>query len=190
MGPEDFSADERQRNQHIKGMSPKLIAMDRELRLHKAITMRMAGADNYQIAKELGVTDSAVSHMISRELKRKRDEINETAEEMRQIDSMRLEAIIRRSWLKAFPSDMTAPLDYDAGRQIMNAIEKRSKILGYAAASKHQVDISHLQSQMGLVLEVVARAVPDEAMPKVYAALEEAIGTLQRKEAALEYSGT
>ena len=54
--------------------------------------------------------------------------------------------------------------------------------MGYEAARRHQVDVNHLKAQITLVVKLIARVIPDDAVPKVYRALDEAVEQLARQE--------
>jgi hypothetical protein len=148
----------------------------------EAIRLKVAGMTYAQVAQALDMTDSGAWQLIQGELRRRAAEMKEGVQELRQIAHERYETMIRRLWLKAMPADANAPLDYKAIHTLMNTIERDARIMGYAAPEKHQVDLSHMQLQLGIIIEEIARVIPDSEVPKVYEALDEALQRAATKE--------
>lgn len=189
---DDEEKDPNRSNAHLAGMSPKTIEARHSVRRAKAMALRVRGATYRQIGDELEMSEDGAAKLVRRELQRQRKESNENAEELRQVAHSRFEAMVRRLWTRAMPVDSEGkPLkpDYDAMRQLVNVIAQDSKIMGYAAASKHQVDLGHLQGQIGIIVEVIARVLPDEQLPKVYEAIDVAFSSMASRQLSLEGDG-
>jgi hypothetical protein len=145
----------------------------------------VAGFNYRQIAEDMNVSVSTAHDLVKRELNDTHDVTRERITEERQIQVARLEKIVQRCWSRAFPADAKAKLDYDGIRTMLRAMESKAKLLGLEAPQKHQIDMGHLQGQVALVVEMITRVIPDESVPKVYEAMEEAMTTIAKREQAM-----
>lgn len=161
-------------------LNPEQIA-----RRARAVSLRVAGFSYRQIATEMGIDLHDAHDLVRRELEDTTDVTRHQIREERQIEFTRLEKIINRCWTKAFPADLKVATDYDAIRTILRAMERKAKLLGLEAPQKHQVDLAHLNNQVGLVVEMIARVIPDDSVPKVYEVVEEAMRIIDSRERAL-----
>lgn len=150
-----------------------------------AWNFRIAGFTYRQIADKIGCSTSTAHDLVKHELFDTTDVMRDQVREGRQIELARVEKMINRCWLSAFPAEPNAKPDYDAIRTILRCSERKAKLLGLEAPQKHQVDMNHLNSQVALVVEMIARVIPDESVPQVYAAVEEAMGTIEKRERAM-----
>ena len=151
----------------------------------EAVNFRVAGFTYRQIGDRMGISGAAAHKLVKKELTDTRDLMREQVAEVRGVNCRRLEMLINRMWVKALPTNANAHLDYEAIRTIIRAIEKQSRLMGAEAPQKHQVDLNHLNSQVGLVVEMIARVIPDDSVPKVYEAMEEAMVVIERRERSL-----
>lgn len=149
----------------------------------KALQLRSAGFSYTQIAKALDTTPERVGAMLSRHLSNLRSSNHETARDLRDIAHLRHETMIARLWLKAMPQDGSASMDYGALDRIARLIAQDAKLMGYEAPQKHQIDMSVMQQQVGIVVEAITRVLPDDAIPRVYEAVEEVVQQIERKRA-------
>lgn len=157
----------------------------RTQRVNRAFTLRIAGFSYRQIADDLGMDVKDTHVLVKRALSETQDVNRELIAEERKLDLARLDRIINRCWVHAFPQDQSAKPDESAMRTIMRALERRGKILGLEAPQKHQVDLGHLNGQVAIIVEYLTRVIPDESVPKVYEAIEEAMTVIERRDRAL-----
>lgn len=151
----------------------------------EAVNYRVAGFTYQQIGDRMGVTDSAAHNLVRKSLADTRDVLREQVSEVRDVNFRRFEKLINRMWVKALPADVNADLDYNAIKIILSAVEKQSRLMGAEAPQKHLVDLGHLNSQVGLVVEMIARVIPDDSVPKVYEAVEQAMKIVDSRERSL-----
>lgn len=148
-----------------------------------ALSMRIRGASMAAIGKELDITPQAASSMVKGALRVQNEQERLDAADLRQIAHERLEALIRRMWVRAFPNDLGAEPDYKAVDSIMRAIRRDAEMMGYESPKKYDLDIRLVQQQVGVVVEAIARVLPDEDMPRIHAAIGEALKLLENQEA-------
>ena len=158
-------------------------------RSEKALQLRAAGFSLSQIAKVLDVSIPAVGEMIRRKIVENRNLSGETAKDLRDIAHMRHETLIARLWLKAMPNDPEKEMDMRAVDRILRIVAQDAKLMGYEAPQKHQIDMSVMQQQVGIVVEAITRVLPDDAIPRVYEAVEEVVQQIERKRALTAATG-
>ena len=110
------------------------------------------------------------------------DVSRESASELRLIAHQRLERVVQRLWLQAMPPSADDSLDLSAIDRIIRCIAADSRIMGYDSTARPRgVDLEHFRKQVGLIVEVIARVIPDDCVPRVHEALEDALETIQRQ---------
>lgn len=157
-------------------------------RKRRAYGLKLRGFSYRQIGAELGIDVKDAHTLVKEELFDTTDVLREQVREHRQLELDRLESVISRLWVAAFPVDedgKAGEVDHEAVRSLLRAMERKQKLLGLEAPQKHQVDVSHLQSQVGLVVEMIARVIPDDSVPKVYEAMEQAMKVIDSRERSL-----
>lgn len=157
-------------------------------RKRRAYGLKLRGFSYRQIGAELGIDVKDAHTLVKEELFDTTDVLREQVREHRQLELDRLESVISRLWVVAFPvgeEGKVGEVDHEAVRSLLRAMERKQKLLGLEAPQKHQVDVSHLQSQVGLVVEMIARVIPDDSVPKVYEAVEQAMKIVESRERSL-----
>lgn len=152
-------------------------------RRQEAFSLRVAGYTFRQIADHMGISEPSAWNLIRRESKRREKELAEHHSTLRQIAHDRHETIIRRNWVKAIGSTKTVngqtveiPPDDAATARVLKAMQSDAALLGYAAPQKVQVDLTVVNTCIGIVFEKVIDAIPEELAEVVHAALQIGIG--------------
>ena len=162
-----------------KGRTDASAAERRQL----ALNLKVRGASLEQIARELDVTVHTASDIVRNAVRYRAKEEALNAEELRTIGHARYEALIRRMWTRAFPRDPNAEPDYKAVDSILRTIKQDAVMMGYESPQKHDLDIRLVQAQIGVVVEAIARVLPDSEMHRVHDAVGEALTLLENQEA-------
>ena len=95
------------------------------LRAAQALELRITGMSQQQIADQLGVNQSSESRMIARALKQHKAE---GVDDLRKIDSQRMEQLHQVAWQYAEKGDM------QAAAVITRLLDRRAKLFGLDAA--------------------------------------------------------
>ena len=115
---------------HSKTSPAMMTARKRE---RDALTYRLGGMKQWEIAEKLGVTTQAVSKMLKRVLEETAKEISEDAGKLRAVQLERIEMMIRGLWSRAITGDEKA---IDAVRQLLN---RQARLLGIDAPQRTEV---------------------------------------------------
>ena len=110
-----------------------LLAADRERR---ALRLRQQGWSYQRIGDELGITQPGALDCVRRALKKLQEECAEVAEEVRQLELDRLDAMLAGLWDGAETGD-TAAID-----RVLKIQERRARLLGLDAIVKVDVTTS------------------------------------------------
>jgi hypothetical protein len=110
------------------------LAVERE---SKALSLRQRGYSYQKIADELGITMQGAADCIRRAVAKLQAECSEKAEEVRQLELDRLDAMLMGLWSKAEEGD---PAAVD---RVLRIQERRAKYLGLDVAQK--VDITTVE---------------------------------------------
>ena len=149
-------------------------------RRNQAVGLKIRGFSYREVGREMGISGQAAHELVSKELANLTDVTREQIAGERQLELIRLEAMVKKVWPKAFPED--GSIDYDGVRSILRCMERKQKLLGLEAPQKHTVDMGHLQGQAALMVELITRVIPDDSVPKVYEAMEQAMILIQKRE--------
>jgi hypothetical protein len=110
-----------------------VLAKSREL---ECLALRKAGATYDQIAEKTGLAREGARLAVSRALKSLAEATTEAAEEVRQLELDRLDAMLLGLWQKAQRGD-TAAID-----RVLKIQERRARLLGLDAVVKVDVTTS------------------------------------------------
>lgn len=105
------------------------------MRRRKALELRLAGRMLWEIAEEIGSTESQVSRMLTKEVDKLEAEITESAERLRTIEAVRLEKIGEAIYGRAVDGELPAVDRY------LKLQERRAKLLG--------LDLQHEKNEGG-----------------------------------------
>lgn len=114
-----------------KTSASRLQAAARE---REVLALRMAGATYVQIAEKLGITPSGAYRVAARVLERLKAEANEQAEELRQVEADRLDALQLAVWPLATRGNLGA-VD-----RVLRIMARRADLLGLDAPARAPVD--------------------------------------------------
>lgn len=158
----------------------------------KATQLRYAGFTYDKIAEVLGCSKTEAYRLVMGAIEDIRDTTRETASELRAIAHGRIEHMINRLWMIAVPTkpiynpvtqkEELPPPDMQAVGQIARLMDQDARMMGYNAPEKHQIDTSHLQAQVAIIVEMITRAIPDDSREPVFAAVEEAMKVIENRE--------
>lgn len=90
----------------------------------KALSLRTAGHTHAEISEMLGISIEKVKKAIARAMRAIRSDKAEMAREALELDSNRLDALIKANWVKAMAGDTKA------GSLILQVVDRRAKMLG------------------------------------------------------------
>jgi hypothetical protein len=131
-------------------------------RTRKALELRRAGANYDEIARQLGLAKSTVHAMVHSAM---REITREPAEELRNLELQRLDAMMMGLWPNARKGDATAVT------AVLRVMERRAKLLGLDAVVKHELtgpdggplraDVLNVHAQL---LQKIARLAGDGAV--------------------------
>lgn len=148
----------------------------------KAVQLRTAGFTYRQIGKALGISHTAAHKLVMKEIREARTLTREKADEMRQMAHNRLETMVNRLWLKAMPQDPTQELDLYAMDRIIRLMVFHARLMGYEEPQKFQVDINEVRVQFGVIVEKIAKVIPEESAPRVLEVLEDCLKDMETKQ--------
>ena len=77
---------------------------------------------------------------IKRELDKLRSEINESAEDVRELELQRLDAMLKSLWNRAYGEGA----DYKAVDRVLRIMERRSNLLGLDKPERHDVNLGEI----------------------------------------------
>ena len=104
-------------------------------RMRQALELRIEGRPYAEIAEAMGVSIGTVFQYVAQAIDRLNGEEVRNADVARQMQLLRLDAIMRGSWTKA-----TVDGNADAAAIVLRCLERQSKLLGLDAPQK--VDIT------------------------------------------------
>lgn len=139
----------------------------------KVIQLRTAGFSFQQIGKALQISQHAAYIAFTTAIKKKNKELHESTEEFQFIAHSRAEVIINRLWQKAMPNDLNEPLNLEAMDRIIKLIQMDSKIMGYEAPQKRQVDVQMISTSVSMVVDRIIQAIPEEYVGDIFRAVED-----------------
>lgn len=162
-----------------------------EVMREKALNLRCAGYSYGKIATALGVHESTVYRYVSTALEIARENTTQRALELREIAHQRHERAIQRLWplvtpapIKGEDGKMELPRpDMQAVDRVIRIIQADAALMGYTAPQRHQIDVRQLSISASIVVEKIAAVLPDDAIPLVYKAVEEAMLLVERQAA-------
>lgn len=118
-------------------------------RRRTALELRKRGFAYSEIADHLGVTRQAVHQMVKKGIAEILDETRESAEEVRTLELERLDRMFMRLYKEAMPSHPDAIVNHKAIETMLKIMDRRSKLMGLDAPSKHEVmTIDQLDAQI------------------------------------------
>jgi hypothetical protein len=100
-----------------------------------ALNMRKAGASYRAIGRKLGVSEAQAFRDVQTCLAELAAEQKQSAEELRQMELERLDAMLLANWSRAMGSEKV-PADLKAQDRILRIMERRAKLLGLDAPTK------------------------------------------------------
>jgi predicted transcriptional regulator len=118
----------------LRNRSSRVVAAERR---RKALQLRRAGATYDQIAEALEVTPNRCRQYVREALKAIEVEVNETASEIKRLELERLDNMLRIIEPKVAAA--AAGGDWRPMQMQIRVQERRAKLLGLDAASKHEV---------------------------------------------------
>lgn len=114
-----------------------IIRHDRET---QAIALRKGGANFKQIGEAMGFTEQRAHALVTRVLKRMNEKLAETADEVRRMETERLDAMLLTWWTRAIGGKTTAGKiiapDIRAGDMVLRIMARRAKLWGLDAPEK------------------------------------------------------
>lgn len=150
-------------------------------RRRQAIAMRLAGADWDDIANRLGYASrGAACTDVTRAMEKAAAEATRDADVLRHIELARIDRIQVAYWMRALGgrepgTEVVLPPDPDAAKVVQWCIDRRCKLLGLDAPTRHEVvtlgaierAIADLEAQLGAAPETADQpgAVPPGADP-------------------------
>ena len=102
----------------------------------RAVKLRLSGMGVVEIGEQLKVSHSRVSQMIGDYLAKTRENIQEKADELLQLDLSRLDSLLVGLW-----PTRKAP---KTAQVILNVMERRARLLGLDAPSKVDLNARHM----------------------------------------------
>lgn len=99
-----------------------------------AVAMRLAGATFRQIGEKIGVHESSAAKMVKRVMARTRAVADEDAEELRRVESERLDAMQLAVWPQATKGHLGA-VD-----RVLRIMQRRASLFGLDAPPRAAVD--------------------------------------------------
>lgn len=148
----------------------------------KAIQLRAAGFSFRAIGKALGVSHVQAWRIVTSEIKEARTATREQAEDLRHVAHVRLESMINRVWLKAMPNDPNAPLDLLAMDRLIRIMVFHARLMGYEEPQRFQVDINEVRVQFGVIIEKIAKVIPEDSAPRVMEVLDVCLKEMEHKQ--------
>ena len=143
-----------------KTSSKTVKAIDRSA---EAVALRKSGHTYREIATEMGISVSRAHAAVMRAIDQCLDEIAETAPTVREVELIRLDAIIKTLWARVEMGENEA-ID-----RVLKVMERRSRYLGLDAARKVDAtlsaghDLTKLTTpQLVAYRELVAAMQPEE----------------------------
>lgn len=106
--------------------------------------LRISGASYPTIAEQIGMSASGAQRAAVRVLKRLAEETKELADQVRQLDTMRLDRLLLAIWPRASRGDLGA-----VGRAL-DILERRAKMYGTDAPARFSVDWRAEAERVGL----------------------------------------
>lgn len=104
------------------------------LREQKALELRLSGKYYHEIATDMKMSIEGVRQCVLRAMDRLLVQVSETAEEVKQLELARLDAMLRGLWVKALRGDVRS---IGAALSIM---DRRARYLGLDAPKLIEVD--------------------------------------------------
>ena len=115
---------------HSKASQQKVIASDNRV---KALDMRKAGISYKDIARQLDVSQTAAYRYVAGELERTVKEYGEKAEELRTLESERLDKIFQHGYMSLMNGDLRG------GDLCLKAMDRRARLHGLDAATRTEI---------------------------------------------------
>ena len=97
---------------------------------HKAFEMRKAGATYKQIGAALGFSPQYAYECITKNLGKMRKDMEQTIEDVREMELERLDGLLLGQWPRAKGGDS------QAANTVVRIMERRSKVMGLDAPAK------------------------------------------------------
>ena len=132
-----------------------------------ALKLKLRGLTLEQIGQHLECTHQYAWELITGALLEYEGETRENAEELRQIGHLRNEHDVGRLYMKAFPADLGADLDYRAIDRLIRIREFDARLMGYMAPEKVQFSVQQIETVFGAVCADLSRVIPDESVPVI-----------------------
>lgn len=157
---------------------PTTIPTEEELRLRRVAELILKSFTPAMIGEAMGLTSRpAMYELYYRALRYMDEEYSRELWEYRLIQYAKDEYKLRRLYLAAFPNlkpgETIPQIDHQALLSILRIEEHQARIMGLNAPIKHHVDHAHQSAQVEILIRAITHVIPDEAIPRVYAALEE-----------------
>lgn len=128
----------------------EMIAIERE---QLALELMVAGNNQTEIGKRLGLSQGYISTLLNRALERRAAPDNPDTVRAREIYVLRLEALVRAYWplatgtFRADPDDLAAPPDVRTGELLLKILTQlaavQSRTLGEAVQAGQRMDVYH-----------------------------------------------
>jgi len=115
---------------HSKASQQKVIAAENRV---KALDLRKAGIAYKDIAKQLGVSQTVAYRYVTGELERTVKESGEKAEELRTLESERLDKIFQHGYHALLGGDLRG------GDLCLKAMDRRARLHGLDAATRTEI---------------------------------------------------
>lgn len=117
-----------------KGHRGQLDAQIAERKL-QALEFRKAGASYSQIASRLGISPTQAHRDVTSTLKELAKQREEQAEQLRELEAMRYDALQVSIWGRAIKGDLPAITT------VLNIMRQRAQLFGLNEATKHELSI-------------------------------------------------
>jgi DNA-binding transcriptional MerR regulator len=160
------------------------------VRRKKIMDLRLKGFTYEQIGAVLGtevrgeggkpISKEYVFQQVKKMLGEQRAELSETVEDLRQIQNMRMELMINRLFIAAFPSPSQGDKNYPDPRldhvtALQRSVDSQSKLLGLNSADKVSLEVTRQAEEMVRTFAAIAkRYVPADRMNEFKTEVEKA----------------
>lgn len=104
------------------------------MREQRTVEMRIGGSNYREIGEAIGVTDEAARQMAIRVLQRLEMVANESGEELRRLDTERIDRMIQGLWQKACLGNVQA-VD-----RVIRLMERKARLWGYEMPVRVEFD--------------------------------------------------
>jgi len=131
-------------------------------REEQSLALRLTGATYRQIGSELGITEQGAHAAVMRALKRLNERIAEGAEEVRQLELGRLDALLEAVWPRATMGKV------DAVDRALKIMARRAALLGLDNIKQHlEVSVHDAEEARQGILGAIHRIAGAGATPEV-----------------------